>query len=208
MENEIIGRRYIMKNILVLGSTGRIGRLLVPMLTGNDNEITLFVRNPDKARELGLSENRLVQGDVTDTVSLSESMNGQDIVVAVLDGDLLAYAKSITAALKENRIERVIWMTGMGIHHEVPGVTGKMLDMLVKKMPQYVEAADLIADSGTPYTLVRGAHLTDGKNDKYFVQHEGEKLHSNKTDRIAVARFIADIIESGNGVNESLGVTN
>ena len=64
-------------------------------------------------------------------------MNGQDIVVAIVDGNFLAYAKSINAALKENRIERAIWMTGMGVHHEVPGATGKMLDMLVKRMPQF-----------------------------------------------------------------------
>ena len=33
-------------------------------------------------------------------------------------------------------------------------------------------------------------------------------LRSTKTDRVAVARFIADLIASGEGVGESLGVTN
>lgn len=96
----------------------------------------------------------------------------------------------------------------MGIHHEVPGEVGKMLDELCRKMPEYVQAADMIAESGTAYTLIRAAHLTDGDNSKYYVQHEGQELHANNVDRIAVAHFIADLVSSGNGVNESLGITN
>ena len=196
-----------MKKVLVLGATGRIGSLLVPMLTEDGHEVRAYVRNPAKAQEFGLKAETM-QGDMTDTDALTKAMQGQQIVVAILEGDILNFAKGIVQAMKETEPERVFWMTGMGIHHEIPGLMGKMLDMLVKSNPSYVEAADAIAASGIPYTLVRGAHLTDGKNEKYYIQHEGERLHSNKSDRIAVARFIADMIDSGNGINESLGVTN
>lgn len=150
----------------------------------------------------------IMEGDVLNADKLNESFKGQDIVVGILSGDLLAYAQNIVKALSSNNVQRVIWVTGMGIHHEVPGVVGKMLDMLCRQMPEYVQAADTIASSGTPYTLIRASHLTDGDNKKYYVQHEGEKLHANNVDRIAAAHFISDLIAGSAGINESLGITN
>lgn len=39
----------MMKNIMVLGATGRIGKLLLPLLTKQENKVTAYVRNPEKA---------------------------------------------------------------------------------------------------------------------------------------------------------------
>lgn len=195
-----------MKNILILGATGRIGKLLVPLFSEKENNITIYVRNMEKAVEF---ENvNIIEGDVLDEDALAGSMKGQDIVVAVLSGDWLAYANNIVSALKKNNINRIIWVTGMGIHHEVPGEVGKMLDELCRQMPEYVQAADRIAESGIAYTLIRAAHLTDGDNSQYYIQQEGESLHANNVDRIAVAHLIHDLIINEDGINKSLGVTN
>lgn len=35
----------------------------------------------------------------------------------------------------------------MGIHHEIKGIRGMMLNQLAKKRPEYIEAADTIAAS-------------------------------------------------------------
>lgn len=88
------------------------------------------------------------------------------------------------------------------------GGVGKILDELCRKMPEYVQAADTIAEAGMPYTLIRAAHLTDGANESYFVQEEGRPLHANAVNRIAVARFMADLVENESGLNKSLSVTN
>lgn len=105
-----------MKNILVLGATGRIGKLLIPLLCKEEDNITAYVRNVKKEVE---SKNvNIIQGNVLDENALTESMKGQDVVIAVLSGDLLTYAKNIVSALKKNDVKRMIWVTGMGIHHE------------------------------------------------------------------------------------------
>lgn len=197
-----------MKNILVLGATGRIGKLLLSMLEPQQNRVTAYVRSPEKAVGTAFENVALVQGDVLDTERLRVSMQGQDVVIAVLPGDLLAYAKSIAAAMQVSRPGRILWVTGMGIHHEVPGEVGKILDELCRKMPEYVQAADTISSAGTPWTLVRAAHLTDGDNAAYYVQEEGQPLHANAVDRVAVARFMADLVKDDGGKNQSLGVTN
>lgn len=195
-----------MKNILILGATGRIGKLLVSLFNKEEHNITVYVRD---AKKVGESKNvNIIEGNVLDETALTESMKGQDIVIAVLSGDLLTYANNIVSALKKNAVKRIIWITGMGIHHEVPGEVGKLLDDLCRQMPEYVQAADAIAESGTPYTLIRAAHLTDGNNEQYYIQHEGEELHANSVDRIAVAHLIYDLIVNEKGINDSLGITN
>ncbi|MBQ4396017.1 MAG: SDR family oxidoreductase [Clostridia bacterium] len=194
--------------VLVLGATGRIGSKLVKNLNElNDVQIKVYVRTPEKITEK--MDIEVIKGDILDSNHLREAMQDINMVIAAVDGNLLEMSKSIVSAAENTSVSRIVWVTGMGIHHEVPGLTGKMLDMLVKAQPEYVEAADLIMNSGLNYTLVRAAHLTDGNNEKYHLQNEGEKLHSNSVDRCAVARFIADMVLNEElGKNESLGITN
>ena len=193
-----------MKNILVFGATGRIGQKLLPLLS--HHQVTAYVRDKNKMKDL--KDIQIIEGDVLDLKQLTKSFENQDIVIAILSGDLLTYAKNIKEALNKSNVQRIIWITGMGIHHEVPGEVGKLLDKLCKEMPEYVQATDTIISSNTPYTLIRAAHLTDGDNAQYYIQHAGENLHSNSVDRIAVARLIADLIENNKGIVDSLGVTN
>lgn len=197
-----------MKKVMVIGGTGRIGRLLIEYLNKQEISLHLYVRNKEKAEKLGLVADTICEGDVLDTKQLSEQMRDQDYVVAILSGDLLSYAKSIAEALSKNKNVHMIWITGMGIHHEVPGEVGKLLDKLCEQMPEYVQAADEIENSGNSYTLIRAAHLTDGDNEKYFTQHEGEVLHANSVDRVAVAHLISDLIQCDNKEEKSIGVTN
>ena len=137
-------------------------------------------------------------------------MKESNIIICLLSGEKVKIlAENIIKSMKENKIERIIWMTGMGIHHEVPGPVKEILDKLVKEQPYYVQAADTIQNSGLNYTLIRGAHLTDGNNPKSFIQKEGEEIHSNTCDRIALVKLIIDIVQNPKLFEmQSIGVTN
>lgn len=147
-------------------------------------------------------------GDVNDQGTLQEAMRGQEYVVSCLNGDMLPMAKSICAAAKAEGVSRIIWLTGLGIHNEVPGIQGKMLSMLAKRMPEYIVAADSIVESGIPYTLIRAPGITDGNGTEYTVSKEGEKPGKSTASKKAIAHFIADMItdENGLGHNDSLGI--
>ena len=89
-------------------------------------------------------------------------MKDKDMVITLLNADnLVTLAENVVKSMKENNIKRIIWMTGMGIHHEVPGPENvkKILDKLCETQPDYVKAADIVMISGLDYTLLRGAHL-------------------------------------------------
>ncbi len=118
-------------------------------------------------------------------------------------------ARNIVAALETTSVKRIIWITGMGIHHEIKGARGIMLNMLAKKMPEYIEAADMIAASSAVTTLLRCPGIKDGDNTKYFLTREGEQPSRKNIDRAGIAQCMYDLIEDETvGINDSLGITN
>ena len=199
-----------MKKILILGASSPTGKVLLTHLQSAKKsiDITCYVRNPEKISSF--TNINIIKGDIVDQSKLSLSMKNKDMVITLLNGDnLVILAENVVKSMKENKIKRIIWMTGMGIHHEVPGPIKELLDKLVLSQPHYVKAADLVMNSGLDYTLLRGAHLTDNDNRKYYLQKEGEALHCNTCDRIAVAEFIETIIDNMDLYkNESIGITN
>lgn len=200
-----------MKHVLILGATGGIGHWVTKLLSEKaDIRQTVYVRTPAKLDAETASNVQVMQGDVLDTKALSEAMRGQDIVVAALSGDWLGQTKSIVEAAKGLMIEHIFWVTGLGIHREVPGKTGEILEYYVKRFPEYIQAADVISSSGVPNTLVRAANLMNGSNMTYYAQNEGEPVHSETVDRCAVAKYIVDSITGADDLskNVSVGITN
>ena len=60
----------------------------------------------------------------------------------------------------------------MGIHHEITGVRGMMLNRYAKQRPEYIEAADVIAASKAVTTLLRCPGIQNGDNEKYELTKE------------------------------------
>lgn len=116
-----------MKKVVIFGAAGHIGKYLTrKMMKTPDIELTVFIRDPAKFGEM--------------------DMTG----VNVIKGDVLRMAENIVKALDETSVRRIIWITGMGIHHEIKGLRGMMLDQLAKQRPEYIKAADAIASSPCP----------------------------------------------------------
>ena len=131
------------------------------------------------------------------------------MLLCSLEGDVLRMAKNIVSALDETSVRRIIWITGMGIHHEIKGLRGMMLNQLAKQRPDYIEAADTIAASSAVTTLLRCPGIQDGDNEVYELTNEGIQPSHRNVDRAAIAQCIADMIKDETlGTNESLGITN
>ena len=84
-----------------------------------------------------------------------------------------------------------------------------MLGMYAKKRPDYIEAADLIAESDAVTTLLRCPGIKNGDNETYVLTKEGEQPKRWTIDRAGIAKCMADMIKDEElGANESLGITN
>lgn len=199
-----------MKKVVVFGAAGHTGKYITnKMKAQKDIELSVFVRNPAKFEEMDISGVNVIKGDALNAEDVKKAMEGQDILLCSLEGDVLTMAKNIVAALKETSVKRIIWITGMGIHREITGLRGMMLNMYAKQRPEYIEAADTIAASSAVTTLLRCPGIKDGDNTKYFLTKEGVQPAKKDIERAGIAQCMYDMIQDEQlGANESLGITN
>lgn len=199
-----------MKKVVIFGAAGHTGKYITKKMKSESGiDLSVFVRNPAKFDGMDISGVNVIQGDALNAEDVKAAMQGQDILLCSLEGDVLTMANNIVSALEETSVKRIIWITGMGIHHEIKGIRGKMLNMYAKKRPEYIKAADTIAASSAVTTLLRCPGIKDGDNKKYFLTKEGEQPAHKDIDRAGIAQCMADMIKDETlGVNESLGITN
>lgn len=196
-----------MINVLTLGANGVLGTEITKQLEqiDNINQLCYDIRQISYERRNG----RNICADVCDRSELSAAVKGQDFIVCSLNGDWLGQARALVSVLDPAHSPRIIWVTGMGIHNEVAGIHGLVWRKYASIYPDYIEAADLIASCGAPYTLIRTADLTEDGDASYHLHRAGQRAHSRYVSRSAVAKLITEIILSPDdfGLNESLGIT-
>ena len=199
-----------MKKVVIFGAAGHTGKYITRKMRSMEGvEVTAFVRNPAKFSPEEIENVTVIQGDALNASDVKRAMEGQDILLCSLEGDVLTMAKNIVDALSTTSVRRIVWITGMGIHGEVKGMRGIMLGMLAKQRPEYIKAADAIAASGVPATLLRCPGIQNGENTGYCLTPESEQPAKRNVDRAAIAQFMADVVvDEALGANESLGITN
>ncbi len=199
-----------MKKVVIFGAAGHTGKYITEkMKSEKDIELSVFVRNPAKFEGMDLTGVNVIQGDALNVEDVRKAMEGQEILLCSLEGDVLTMARNIVSALEVTSVKRIIWITGMGIHHEITGVRGMMLNMYAKKRPEYIEAADTIAASRAMTTLLRCPGIKDGDNTTYFLTREGEQPARRDIERAGIAQCMYDLIQKEpTAANESFGITN
>ena len=71
-----------MNKILVAGATGYLGKYIVENLIDRNIHTTALVRNPSKFKDFNLAVNHLLQGEVTNRVSLKNCCDDIDVVIS------------------------------------------------------------------------------------------------------------------------------
>jgi len=192
-------------NVLILGANGQIARVAIDLfLTKTDSKLTLYLRNAGRLKISGdASRVHVIEADVLDFDRLQAAMASQDVVYANLAGQLEREAQCIVKAMKVTGVQRLIFISSMGIYDEVPGQHfGAILD-------PYRKAARVIEASGLDFTIIRPAWLNDQDVIDYATTQKGQRFqHSAQTvSRKSVADLVVRIATTpGLGVRASLGV--
>jgi uncharacterized protein YbjT (DUF2867 family) len=188
-----------MKKVLVLGAGGQIARWVIEMLASNDKvTLTLFLRHTRKLKATAPKNSHVVQGDVLNKDQLHHAMAGQDIVYANLAGDDIdLQAKNIVDAMNASGVERLIFVTSLGIYDEVPGKFGAWnRRQIASYLPPFRRAADAIEASELNYTILRPAWLTDNDEVDYETTERNEPFKGTEVSRKSVAALIVKMIGS------------
>ena len=204
------------KQLLVLGATGRVGRMVVDDALQRGHHVTALVRTPEK---LGPDSSgiRVVQGDALDPEAVATAVAGQDAVVFALgsgnDRNTTLFSESTRILLDQMQrhgVRRLLCVTGVGAG-ETRGHGGFLYDRIV--FPLFTKAiyADkdrqeaLIRASATDWTIVRPAPFR-GRTPAgpvRVVTRVGRTVLRKISPR-EVARFLLEEVEQNAYVGESV----
>lgn len=197
------------KNIVILGATGAIAQHVIQFLKNKEGvNLTLFARNKSQLENLIDDGLKIVAGDVLDDKQLNEVIKGQDIIYANLSGAVDKMATKIIEAMIQNNVQRLIFVTALGIYNEIPGEFGKWNNKMIgSELVRYRKAADIIESSKINYTIIRPSWLTNKDEIEYETTQKGESFLGTEIARKAVAKYIATIIEHPEkDSNSSVGI--
>lgn len=144
-----------MSQLLVLGGTGGIGRLVVARLAELGVRARVLTRNPDMARRTLPQGTEVFAGDLTDPASIAAALEGIDAVVMTHgapygSGEYEDVDYGAVPALLEalaGRVVPVALMSSIG----VTATGGSSRELLNRKR----RGERLLRASGLPYTIVR-----------------------------------------------------
>jgi uncharacterized protein YbjT (DUF2867 family) len=129
-------------------------------------------------------------------------------VYANLAGDVDRQAKAIVRSMDAAGVQRLVFITSLGIYDEVPGEFGRWNRSQIGSMlGPYRAAADTIEASELDYTILRPAWLTDDDEIDYEVTQKEEPFRGTEVSRKSVAALVVDIIrDPSKWSRSSLGV--
>jgi uncharacterized protein YbjT (DUF2867 family) len=136
-----------MTAILVTGSTGTLGRALVPRLTAAGHEVRAFSRRP---RPSSTPPQAWATGDLRANTGLEEALAGIDVVVhcaSAQRGDQAA-ARNLIAAARRAGAPHLVYISIVGVDQVTVGYYRAKLAV-----------ERLIEDSGLPWTILRATQF-------------------------------------------------
>ncbi|MFC6313974.1 NAD(P)H-binding protein [Lapidilactobacillus achengensis] len=195
-----------MKNILIIGATGSIGQATRErFLTTTDDRLTLFARHT-AGLKIDPQRERIISGDAGDPQQLAAALEGQDVGFAALSGDLPKFARALIQAMTAASVQRLIFISSMGIYNEIPSSVGASGNLAHNPMLRpYRQAADLIEASSLAYTIIRPGWFDNGSTD-YQVTHKGEPFGGHDVARTAIAAVIVAAADQDLYLRESIGL--
>ncbi len=90
-----------MPHLLIIGGTGVLGSETASHFLSKGFQVTVFVRNKDKAIDLEKKGASIITGDLTDAATITGIFNGVDIVVTAAHG-MLGKGKNKSAKVDES----------------------------------------------------------------------------------------------------------
>ena len=156
--------------VIIFGSTGRTGKYLIQKALESGHEVLAFARIPDS---ISIKHPRLsvFQGDVTNAAAVDLAIKGQQAVLSAVGTDLghtnlrQKAMENIVAAMKENNINRVLGIGGMGILqanadmmiYETPGFPPEYVPVSKDHRAAY----EVLKASGLDFTFVCPPMIVD-----------------------------------------------
>jgi putative NADH-flavin reductase len=203
--------------ILILGATGRTGRLIVEEALKQGHDLNVLVRDKNKI-PFSSKSIKVYQGTPTRRTDLAAAMQGCDLVISALGivrasdapwSKLITAKNFISESIKnvvdeadQQNLKRLITVSAWGVgdsKKEIPFWLRWLINH-TNMGPVYAEheaEEKLLANSNLNWTAVRPVALNDSKKIKTLkVSFNNSPKPSLYISRQSVAKFMVDIVKS------------
>jgi putative NADH-flavin reductase len=189
--------------LIIFGSTGSVGRLLVEQALQDNHSVTAFLRDPAKL-PVSHSNLKAIRGDVLDYQSVEKAMKNQEVVLCTIGGGSKGNVRAegtrnIIRAMENNGVKRLICQSTLGAGNSRSNLNffwkHIMFGMLLKQAYRDHELQEnYVTQSKLDWTIVRPASFTDGRRTGNYRHGFGpqEKDLALKISRADVAAFMLD----------------
>lgn len=139
---------------------------------------------------------------------LDKVISGQDVVFASLTGNLGKMAAAFVESMKRVGVNRLIFISSMGIYNEIPASVGSSGNLRSNPVLQtYRDAADVIEASGLDYTIIRPGWFDSSDDTDYEITVKGESFGGHDVSRKSIADLVVRLAADPNlYVRESVGI--
>ena len=202
--------------LIIFGSTGSVGRLLVEQALQDNHVVTAFLRDPGKLT-ITHTNLKIIRGDVLDYQSVEKAMKNQEVVLCTLGagskGTVRAEGtRNIVRAMESNGVKRLICQSTLGAGNSKANLNffwkHIMFGMLLKQAYMDHELQEnYVIQSKLDWTIVRPAAFTDGSRTGNYRHGFGphEKGLTLKISRADVADFILNQVAQNTYLRKTPG---
>jgi uncharacterized protein len=165
-------------NIIVFGSTGRVGENVIQFALERGDQVTAFARNPTKvtAKHRNLT---VVQGDIYQYTSVVQALQQRfDVVINVVGADTLKpstvvqdCAKIMVEAMLETKHQRYLGISGtvqMPANTAFARFSQNMVRRFIPAALDHQVAYETIQASSLDYALAACPYISNGKHTQRY----------------------------------------
>ena len=204
-------------NIVVIGSTGRTGRLVLEEGIRRRHAMTAFTRRPGALADLaGLR--MVVHGDGRNLEDIRRAISGQDAVISIVAPEgrgpttvISDVARAELTAMREVGVRRIVTVSVSAIEGRRPWILINLVRWILRKpCADFARMEQLVAASALDWTIVRPPYLSNGPTTGRVRSEAGRKdlahgpYHISRGD---LAATLLDLAEDSNHLGEVLLVS-
>jgi uncharacterized protein YbjT (DUF2867 family) len=200
-------------HLVVLGATGRTGRLVVEQALAADHTVTALVRSPEKLA-MHSSNLRAITGEVTDPSAVAQALEGADAAISTLGGSGSVIADStsaIVAAAGQTGVRRVVVLSSWLVDRDHIGAVTRLLTGLA--MGSIIRDKRVgeqeLRQSDLDWTIAYASTLTDApaRGSVDVLAEDARRGLSQRISRADVAAWLVEAAAEDQPSRRSVGIT-
>jgi len=154
--------------LTILGATGGIGRLLLPLALDQGHEVTAFARAPEKIARPS-ARLRVIGGDLFDADQMASAIHGSDVVLSAFGPTTLRrthlrrdFGRVLVQAMRSTGLDRFIHVSTAFLFGEGGPIFAVMSNTLFRNVTiDHRNSEQELAQPDLAWTILRPPRLLD-----------------------------------------------